>query len=128
MQHVIECELTHIGVDGYQQTIQFTAGIWRDLSEQQKAAYNGNPPSSSMGICCISLEIERHCSIISGIVLSDFHVNHVWQYTKQALNTVENAMEAYVVGVPAKSHILTLPLVYWRFSTYLLLRQGKEIR
>jgi hypothetical protein len=57
------------------------------------------------------LEVEHHCTVTSGIALSDFRVNHLSQFTKQVLNTVDNATEAYMVGVTGKFHILMLPLV-----------------
>jgi len=50
----------------------------------------------------------------------------VW--AKEAWNTVENAMVSYIVEVIPKFHFWKQQLISLRFSTALLLWQGKEVR
>jgi hypothetical protein len=73
-------------------------------------------------------EIEHHDVGNSGIFTDEFHDKHPWEWTKQALITLEEAIEAYMVEVLAKSRCYKLRLISCRFSTCLLLWQGKEVR
>jgi hypothetical protein len=46
---------------------------------------------------------------------------------KQAIITLEEAMEGYMVEVIAKSHCYKQELISSRFATCLILWQGKEV-
>jgi len=48
--------------------------------------------------------MEHHDVVSCGIFAYEFHDERPWQWTKQALITLEEAMEAYMVEVIAKSH------------------------
>jgi hypothetical protein len=46
-------------------------------------------------------EIENHGVVSSGILADDFPDQGPWEWTKQALNTLEEATETYMVEVIA---------------------------
>jgi len=72
-------------------------------------------------------EIEQHDVVSCGILVDEFGDKHPWEWTKKALNTLSEAMEAYMVEVIADSHFQKQQLISCRFSTCLLLWQGKEV-
>jgi len=49
-------------------------------------------------------KIEHHNVVSSGIFADKFLDNHPQEWTKQALITFREAMEAYMVEVVAESH------------------------
>jgi hypothetical protein len=53
-------------------------------------------------------EIEHHDVVNSEIFTDEFRDKHPWEWTKQALITLEEAIEAYMVEVLAKSHCYKL--------------------
>ena len=48
-------------------------------------------------------EIEHHDVVSSGIFAGEFHDKGPWEWTKQALKTLEEATECYMVEVLAES-------------------------
>jgi len=55
------------------------------------------------GVCPHSLQIEHHVVLDSGIFANQFCDKHPREGTKQALTTLEDATDAYMVEVIAKS-------------------------
>jgi len=126
-QHAVGCEYIHTVIHGHQSTVYHAAGVRRELRNQFIAARNGNPPWSSNAFVRTFREIEHHDVISSGIFAEQFRDKHSWGWTKQALITLEEATEAYMVEVIAASHCLTQQLISCRYSTCLLRWQGKEV-
>ena len=102
-------------------------GIWRELSVKNIAACNGKPPRSTKAFVQTVKEIDHHDVVSSCIVAVMFRDMRPQQWTKKDLNTFEEATEAYVVEVIVDSHFQKLRLISCRFSTCLLLWQGKEV-
>jgi hypothetical protein len=48
--------------------------------------------------------IEHHDVVYCGIFVDQFHDKHPLEWTKQALSTLEDATEVYMVKVVANSH------------------------
>jgi len=72
-------------------------------------------------------DIEQHDVGSSGIFADEFGDKRPREWTKKALNTQEEATEAYMVEVIADSHFQKQQLMSCRFSTCLLLWQDKEV-
>jgi len=72
--------------------------VRRELCDQFIAALNGKPPWLTMVSVCTVCEIEHYEVVSSGIFADKFpdKYPHVW--TKLALITLEEAMEAYMVA------------------------------
>jgi len=64
-------------------------------------------------------EIEHHDDVSSGICADIFGDKLPREWTKKALNTLEEATEAYMVEVIADSHFQKQQLISCRFSTCL---------
>jgi len=101
--------------------------IWRELRDQYLAARNGKPPWPTKTFVRTVQEIEPHDVVSSGILADKFGDKRPRELTKKALNTFEEAPEAYMVEVIADSHFQKQPLISCRFSTCLRLWQGKEV-
>ena len=76
---------------------------------------------------CTVRAIEHHDVVRSGIFVYEFCDKYPREWIKQALITLEEAPEAYTVEVLAESHCYKQQLISCRFSTCLLLWQGKEV-
>jgi hypothetical protein len=126
-QHAVGCEYIHSGVNGRQLTIYHTAGVCRELRDQFIAARNGKPPWSTKAFVRTVHEIEQHDVVSSGIFADEFPDKHPREWTKQALITLEEGTEAYMVVVIAVSHCLKQQLISCRYSICLLQWQGKEV-
>ena len=126
-QHAIGCEYVQIMVYVCQLSAWRTAGIRRELRDQYLAACNGKPPWSTKALVCTVREIEHHDVISSGIFADEFGDKRPREWMKNAVNTSEEATEAYIVEVIADSHFQKQPLISCRFSTCLLLWRGKEV-
>jgi hypothetical protein len=64
----------------------------------------------------------KHLAVVSARIFpGKFHDKHPQEWTKQALITLEEAAEAYMVVVLADSHCYKHQLISCRFSTCLLL-------
>jgi len=73
-------------------------------------------------------EIEHHDVVRSWVFADRLPDKHPSERTKQALVTLEEATEVYMVEVLAESHHYKQQLISWRFSTCRLLWQGMEVR
>jgi len=102
-QHAIGCEYLHIDKEGSQLTIYYTAGVRRQLRDQFTAAPNGKPPWSTKAFVHTVSAMEHHDVVSSGIFAHEFHEKGPWEWTKQALMTLEEATESYIVEVIAKA-------------------------
>jgi len=95
----------YIEGDGWQLTIQSTAGVRRELYDQYIAVGNGNPQWSTKAIVSTVREIEHHDAVSSGIFADKFRDKRPQEWTQQALQTLEEATGLYLVDVIAKSHL-----------------------
>jgi len=103
-QYQKRCEYIHIVVVGGQLKLKHTEGIRRELHDQFIAPCNGKPPWSTKAFILTVYIIVHHVVVSSGIVADQFHDKRLQEWTKQALNTFEEATEVYMVEVIAKSH------------------------
>ena len=126
-QHAVGFEYIHTVVHGSQLTIFHAADVCRRLHDRFIAAHNGNPAWSTKEFVCTVREIEHHDVASSGIFADEFRDKHLWEWTTQALITLEEATEAYMVEVIATSHCLMQQLISCRYSTCLLRWQGKVV-
>jgi len=126
-QHAVGCDSIHTVVNGHQLTVCHTAGLWRELRDQFISAHNGKPPWSPKAFLHTIWEIQHHDVVSSGIYADEFPEKHPWEWTKHALITVEEAMEAYMVEVLAASHFLKQQLISCQYSTCLIWWQGREV-
>jgi len=91
-------------VDGCLLTIYYTVGIHRQLHGQFIAAHNAEPPGST-NTFLHTVRVAEYIQVAScGIFVDEFHDKHPCVWTKQALNTSELAMEAYMAELIAASH------------------------
>jgi hypothetical protein len=63
----------------------------------------------------------------SGILADEFRDKRRREWTKQALMTLEEATESYMVEVIAEALFSKQQLISYRFSTCLQLWRGKEV-
>jgi len=103
-QHAVACNFIHIKVNGIQLTIQRAVDVNRELHDQVIATCNGKPPWSFKAYICTVCDIIHHDTVIFGIIMDEFPNKHPHKWTKQILNTLEDANEAYMVAVIAESH------------------------
>jgi len=103
-QHAVGCEYIHIQVNSNLLTEQCTAGVRRELHNQFITARNRNHPRLTMAFVRTVSEIKCCDVVSSGIVADEFRDNHPCEWTKQALISLEEATEVYMVEVFAESH------------------------
>ena len=103
MQYAIGCEYLHIDVEGGQLSIQYTAWVHRELCDKFISTRNMEPPWSMNAFVGTVSEIEYHDVVSSGIFADEFRDNGPQEWTKQALKTLEEATESYMVEVIAES-------------------------
>ena len=103
-QHAIGCESIHNAAHDSQLTVQRTAGVRRELRDQFIAARNRRPPWSTKASFRTARGIEHQDVVSSGIPADEFGDKHPREWTKQSSKTLEEATEAYLVKVTAKSH------------------------
>jgi hypothetical protein len=113
--------------NGGQLTVSRTAGVHRQLRNEFIAACNGKPPWSTKAFFHTVREIEHHDVGSSGIFADEFPDKCPCEWTKQALITVEEVTEAYMVEVTAEFHCSKQELMSCRVSACLQLWQGKEV-
>jgi len=101
-QHAVGCEYIHMEANGGQLTVSRTAGVRRELRNECITARNGKLPWSKKAFVRTVREIEHHDVVSSGIFADEFPDKHLREWTKQALITLEEAMEAYMVEVTAE--------------------------
>jgi len=104
MQHAVGYEYIHIDAIGGQVTIERTAGVCKKLPNEFIAAHNWNPPWSPKAIVPTVGEIQHHDVVSSGIFADGSPDKRPREWTKQALITLEDATEAYMVEVRAEFH------------------------
>jgi len=77
--------------------ISHSAGERRDLCDQCPASRNGTLPWSTKAFVRKVREGEHHDDVSAGIFVDEFSDNNSREWTKQALTTVEDVTEAYMV-------------------------------
>jgi len=77
-------------------------GVRRELHNKFIAARNRKPPWSTKAFVRTVQEIEHHDVVSSGIFAYEFPDKHPHEWTKQALITLEEATEAYMVEATAE--------------------------
>jgi hypothetical protein len=103
-QHAVGCKYIRIVANGGQLTEKRTEGVRRELGTEFIAARNRKPPWSTKAFVRIVCEIEHHDVVSSGIFTNEFPDKRPREWTKQALITLEEATEAYMVEVTAEFH------------------------
>ena len=78
--------------------------VHRELRNESIAACNRKPPRSTKAFVRTVREIEHHDAVSSGIFTDQFPDKHPRQWTTQALITLEEPTEAYMVEVTAEFH------------------------
>ena len=68
------------------------------------AACNGKPPCSTKGLGRAVRKIEHHDVISYGSFADEFPDKHPREWTKQAVITLEQTTETYMVDVTAEFH------------------------
>jgi len=94
----------HIDAIGSQLPVERTAGVRRELGNEFIAARNGKPPWSTKAFVCTVREIKHHDVVSSVIFADEFPYKRPCEWMKQALITLEEATEAYMVEVTAQFH------------------------
>jgi len=103
-QHAVRCEYILIEANGGKLTVYPTAGVRRELHNEFIAAHNGKPPWSTKAFVRTVCETEHHAVVSSGIFADKFPDKRPCEWTKQALITLQEATEAYMVEVTAEFH------------------------
>jgi len=103
-QHGVQCEYIYMEANCGQLTVSRTAGVPRKLRNEFIAARNGKSPWSTKAFIHTVRKIEHHDVVSSGIFADEFPDKHPCVWTKQALITLEEAMEEYMVEVTAEFH------------------------
>jgi hypothetical protein len=101
-QQTCGCASHKIDIQGGQLTIKFTAGVYRELHDKFIATLNGKPPWSWKALIR-TVHTTKHDDIVMAVIFVDgFRDNHLQEWTTQALKTLEEATESYMVEVIAK--------------------------
>jgi hypothetical protein len=79
------------------------AGVCRELRDQFSAARNGKPPWSTKPFIRTVCQFEQHDVITSGIPTDGFQDKGPREWTKQAVKTLAEATESYMVEVIAEA-------------------------
>jgi hypothetical protein len=79
-------------------------GVRRELCNELIAVRNGKPPGSTKAFVHTVQEIKHHDVVSCGIFAVEFPDKCPCDWTKQALITLEQATEVYMVEVIAKFH------------------------
>jgi len=103
-QHAVGCEYIHIEAKGGQLIVKCTAGVRTEQRNEFIAARNGTPPWSTKEFVRTVLKIKHHDIVSSGIFADEYADKHPREWTKQALITLEEATEAYMVELTAEFH------------------------
>jgi len=72
-------------------------GVRQELRDQFFASCNGKPPWSSQAFVRIVRRIEHHDAVTSGILTNEFHDKGAQYWMKQAVKTIAEATELYMV-------------------------------
>ena len=98
-QPAIRCESIHICVDDGQLRLLRTAGVCRELRDWFITSRNGKSPWSTKAFNRTVREIEHHHVVSCGIFADEFCDKGSREWTKQAMKTLEEATESYMVEV-----------------------------
>jgi hypothetical protein len=101
-QHAVGCEYINLDAIDGQLTVYRTAGARKELRNELIAAGNGKPPRSTKAFVHTVRKIEHHDVVSSGIFADEFPDMRPCEWTKQALITLEEATEMYMVEVTAE--------------------------
>jgi len=104
MQHAVGSEYIHIDAIDGQLTVSSPAGVRREPRNEFIAACNRKPPWSTQAFVRTVCEIDYLVVVSSGIFADEFPDKSPSEWTKQALITLEEATEAYMVEVTAEFH------------------------
>jgi len=104
MHHAVRCKYMYIEHNGSQLTVQRTAGIHRELCDQFITTCNGKSPWLTNTFVHTVHPVVYYPVVSNRILAGKFPDKHPHEWTKQALNTLGEAAEAYIVEVIAKSH------------------------
>ena len=85
-------------------TVSRTADVRRELRNKFIPARNGKPPWSTTAFVHTVRKIEHHDVVSSGIFADEFPDKRPREWTKQAVITLEEAMEAYMVELTVEFH------------------------
>jgi len=85
--------------------ISHSAGECEELRDQFIAAGNGNPPWSTKAFLRTVRKIEHRDVVRSGIFADEFSDKNLREWTNQALSTLQDATEMYMVEVIAESNL-----------------------
>jgi hypothetical protein len=102
--HAVGCEYIIPLANGGQLTVLRTAVVRRALHNEFITTRRGKPPWSTNTFVHTVCHIEHHDVVNSGIFVDEFPHKRLREWTKQALITVEEATEAYMVEVTAEFH------------------------
>ena len=78
-------------------------GSW-ELGDHFIAACNGKPLRSTKAFVRTVRDIEHHVVVSCGIFTDEFDAKRLLEWTKQALKTLEEVTESYMVEVTADPH------------------------
>jgi hypothetical protein len=115
------CQYINTVVNGRQITVYHTAGDSTELRDQFNAAWNGKHPWLTKALFRTVREIEEHDVVNFGTAPGKIRHKRPRDWTKQAVITLGETTEVYMVEVLAKSHCYKQQLISCRFSTCLLL-------
>jgi len=93
----------HIDVNSRQLTVKCTVRIHSELRDKFIAANYGKPPWLTKVFVRTVRKIDLHVVVSSGILADKFCYKHLWELMKQAVITLREASEEYMVKVGAKS-------------------------
>jgi len=103
-QHAIGYGSVHIAVDDGQLTMYHPTGVRRELRDQLIAASNRKHPWSTKAFVRTVRKVEHDDVARSGIFADEFPETSPGSRSKQALKTLEEATESYMVELIAESH------------------------
>jgi hypothetical protein len=90
--------------NGGQLSVKHTAGVHRELCNEFIAACTRKPPWSTKAFVCTVREIEYHDVVSCGIFTDEFPDQHPLEWMMQAVITLEDTTEVYMVEVTAGFH------------------------
>ena len=120
MQHPGGCQYIHTIVNSRQFTLYRMAGVRCELCDHLITGRNEKHPWSTRTFVSKVREIIHHDVVSYGIFADQFPEMHPREWKKQALITLEEATEVYMVEILATSHCLKQQLISCRCSTCLL--------
>jgi hypothetical protein len=101
-QHALGCKYIDIEANGGQLTVKRTVGVRRELGNEFIDARNGKSPWSTKAFICTVHESTHHDVLCSGMFTDEIPDKHPREWTKQAVITLQDATEAYMVEVTAE--------------------------